>query len=165
MIYTTCIMCYATFSFSKSQLFRQILAVGLVSLSVFITVGCLLLILVEVLTRIRHTITTCKIPIFTKTPLHFWLLWLCSVVCMWWRFVILWHAQFCNSHMIAGQYQTIIACQVRYLPEEIKRWSKHPRIPTCSKCSQRWADSKGYVVDGSPGSCHIPWWLWYLELG
>ncbi|PQE25566.1 alkaline ceramidase protein [Rutstroemia sp. NJR-2017a BBW] len=37
MIYTTCLMCYATFSFSKSRLFRQFLAAGLVSLSVFIT--------------------------------------------------------------------------------------------------------------------------------
>lgn len=37
MIYTACLMCYATFSFSRSRAVRQILCVGLVSLAVFIT--------------------------------------------------------------------------------------------------------------------------------
>ncbi|KAI0997496.1 hypothetical protein K3495_g10691 [Podosphaera aphanis] len=37
MIYTTCLMCYATFSFARSQLFRQLLGFGLLSLSIFIT--------------------------------------------------------------------------------------------------------------------------------
>ncbi|KAA8566785.1 hypothetical protein EYC84_009885 [Monilinia fructicola] len=37
MIYTTCLMCYATFSFSQSRIFRQVLAFSLVFLSVFIT--------------------------------------------------------------------------------------------------------------------------------
>ena len=37
MIYTTCLMCYATFSYSKSRQFALILAVALVSLSAFIT--------------------------------------------------------------------------------------------------------------------------------
>lgn len=37
MIYTACLMCYATFSFSKSQVFRQVLGIGLVSLAAFIT--------------------------------------------------------------------------------------------------------------------------------
>lgn len=37
MIYTTCIMVYAVFSFNQSVLFRQILALGLVSLCAFIT--------------------------------------------------------------------------------------------------------------------------------
>jgi len=37
MIYTTCLMCYATFSFSQSKVFRQLLAAGLIFLSVFIT--------------------------------------------------------------------------------------------------------------------------------
>ncbi|RDL42022.1 Alkaline ceramidase [Venustampulla echinocandica] len=37
MIYTACLMCYATFSFSQSRLRRQLLATGLVSLAVFIT--------------------------------------------------------------------------------------------------------------------------------
>lgn len=39
MIYTTCLMCYATFSFARSRLFRQILGFGLLFLSVFITVS------------------------------------------------------------------------------------------------------------------------------
>jgi dihydroceramidase len=38
MIYTACLMCYATFSFSQSRLVRQVLATGLISLAVFITV-------------------------------------------------------------------------------------------------------------------------------
>jgi dihydroceramidase len=37
MIYTTCLMCYATFSYNKSQQYRNFLGTGLVSLSVFIT--------------------------------------------------------------------------------------------------------------------------------
>lgn len=37
MIYTTCLMCYATFSFSKSQRFAVLLALSLISLAVFIT--------------------------------------------------------------------------------------------------------------------------------
>lgn len=37
MIYTTCLMCYATFSYSKSRQFSQILALSLVSLAIFIT--------------------------------------------------------------------------------------------------------------------------------
>ncbi|KAF7951890.1 hypothetical protein EAE96_007187 [Botrytis aclada] len=37
MIYTTCLMCYATFSFSQSRIFRQVLAFSLIFLSVFIT--------------------------------------------------------------------------------------------------------------------------------
>ena len=37
MIYTTCLMCYATFSYSKSRQFGLILAMSLVSLSIFIT--------------------------------------------------------------------------------------------------------------------------------
>jgi dihydroceramidase len=32
-------MCYATFSFSQSRIIRQVLAGGLLSLAVFITVG------------------------------------------------------------------------------------------------------------------------------
>jgi dihydroceramidase len=38
MIYTICIMCYATFSFSQHRIFRQILGTGLIGLAVFITV-------------------------------------------------------------------------------------------------------------------------------
>ena len=37
MIYTTCLMCYATFSYSKSRQFALLLAIGLVSLALFIT--------------------------------------------------------------------------------------------------------------------------------
>lgn len=37
MIYTTCLMNYATFSYGKSRLYSVILAIGLISLSVFIT--------------------------------------------------------------------------------------------------------------------------------
>ncbi len=37
MIYTTCLMCYATFSYARSRLFAQVLGVGLVGLAVFIT--------------------------------------------------------------------------------------------------------------------------------
>ena len=37
MIYTTCLMCYATFSYSRSRLFRFYLALALVSLAIFIT--------------------------------------------------------------------------------------------------------------------------------
>ncbi|KAI1962505.1 alkaline ceramidase ydc1 [Ophidiomyces ophidiicola] len=37
MIYTTCLMCYATFSFSKSTRSRSILGLSLLGLSVFIT--------------------------------------------------------------------------------------------------------------------------------
>jgi len=37
MIYTTCLMCYAVFSFSRSTRFRAILAIALILLSVFIT--------------------------------------------------------------------------------------------------------------------------------
>lgn len=37
MIYTTCLMCYATFAYSKSRLFSQMLAAGLIGLSALIT--------------------------------------------------------------------------------------------------------------------------------
>jgi len=37
MIYTACLMCYATFSFSKSRVFNQALGIGLASFAVFIT--------------------------------------------------------------------------------------------------------------------------------
>lgn len=37
MIYTTCLMCYAVFSYSKSRQYSIILAISLVSLAVFIT--------------------------------------------------------------------------------------------------------------------------------
>ncbi|KAF1944513.1 alkaline ceramidase-like protein [Clathrospora elynae] len=37
MIYTTCLMNYATFSYGKSRLYSTMLAIGLISLSVFIT--------------------------------------------------------------------------------------------------------------------------------
>lgn len=37
MIYTTCLMCYATFSYSKSRQYALILALALVSLATFIT--------------------------------------------------------------------------------------------------------------------------------
>lgn len=37
MIYTTCLMCYATFSYSKSRLYSLLLALGLVSLAIFIS--------------------------------------------------------------------------------------------------------------------------------
>ncbi|KAF2833060.1 alkaline ceramidase-like protein [Ophiobolus disseminans] len=37
MIYTTCLMNYATFSYGKSRLYSTLLAVGLISLAVFIT--------------------------------------------------------------------------------------------------------------------------------
>ena len=37
MIYTTCLMAYATFSYARTQLFRQLLALALVGLAVFIT--------------------------------------------------------------------------------------------------------------------------------
>lgn len=39
MIYTASLMCYATFSFSKSQVTRVILGVGLLALDTFITVS------------------------------------------------------------------------------------------------------------------------------
>jgi dihydroceramidase len=39
MIYTACLMCYATFSFSRSRVFRQLLGIGLASLAIFITVS------------------------------------------------------------------------------------------------------------------------------
>jgi len=39
MIYTACLMCYATFSFSQSRATRQILGLGLASLAIFITVS------------------------------------------------------------------------------------------------------------------------------
>jgi dihydroceramidase len=39
MIYTACLMCYATFSFSQSRVIRQVLATGLLSLAIFITVS------------------------------------------------------------------------------------------------------------------------------
>jgi hypothetical protein len=39
MIYTACLMCYATFSFSQSRVFRQFLAGGLISTAAFITVS------------------------------------------------------------------------------------------------------------------------------
>lgn len=39
MIYTACIMCYACFSFNLSRRYSQLLAISLVGLSVFITVG------------------------------------------------------------------------------------------------------------------------------
>jgi hypothetical protein len=38
-IYTTCLMNYATFSFNTSYRTSQLLAAGLISLSIFITVG------------------------------------------------------------------------------------------------------------------------------
>ena len=38
MIYTTCLMCYATFSYSRSRLFSLYLALALSSLAIFITV-------------------------------------------------------------------------------------------------------------------------------
>lgn len=37
MIYTTCLMCYASFSYSRSTNFRVVLGVSLASLAVFIT--------------------------------------------------------------------------------------------------------------------------------
>lgn len=37
MIYTTCLMCYATFSYSKSPQFAFMLALSLISLAIFIT--------------------------------------------------------------------------------------------------------------------------------
>ncbi|KAK2731302.1 hypothetical protein FQN57_003457 [Myotisia sp. PD_48] len=37
MIYTTCFMCYATFSYSKSSTYRLVLGVGLTALAIFIT--------------------------------------------------------------------------------------------------------------------------------
>ena len=37
MIYTTCLRCYATFSWRGSTIFRVLLAVGLLALSIFIT--------------------------------------------------------------------------------------------------------------------------------
>lgn len=37
MIYTTCLMCYATFSYSRSRLFSLCLALLLLSLAIFIT--------------------------------------------------------------------------------------------------------------------------------
>ncbi|KAI4097356.1 MAG: hypothetical protein LQ344_000455 [Seirophora lacunosa] len=37
MIYTTCLMCYATFSYSRSRLYAFTLAMGLISLALFIT--------------------------------------------------------------------------------------------------------------------------------
>ncbi|KAI9881028.1 MAG: hypothetical protein M1830_008910 [Pleopsidium flavum] len=37
MIYTTCLMCYATFSYSKSRQFALLLALSLISLAIFIT--------------------------------------------------------------------------------------------------------------------------------
>lgn len=39
MIYTTCIMCFATFSHSKSRRYSAVLGIGLVGLAVFITVS------------------------------------------------------------------------------------------------------------------------------
>ena len=38
MIYTTCLMCYATFSYAKSRSFSVLLGLGLASLALFITV-------------------------------------------------------------------------------------------------------------------------------
>lgn len=37
MIYTTCLMCYVTFSFGKTSAYRSVLASSLVGLSLFIT--------------------------------------------------------------------------------------------------------------------------------
>ncbi|KAI4285564.1 MAG: hypothetical protein L6R35_004646 [Caloplaca aegaea] len=37
MIYTTCLMCYATFSYSRSRLYAFTLAMGLISLALFIS--------------------------------------------------------------------------------------------------------------------------------
>ena len=37
MIYTTCLMCYAAFSYSRSRQFSIFLGIGLVSLAIFIT--------------------------------------------------------------------------------------------------------------------------------
>lgn len=37
MIYTTCLMCYATFSYGKSKVYSTVLAVSLVGLALFIT--------------------------------------------------------------------------------------------------------------------------------
>lgn len=56
MIYTACLMCYATFSFSQSRLFRQLLAAGLVSVAAFITVS---------LTRHRNAGVILTLPSYT----------------------------------------------------------------------------------------------------
>lgn len=39
MIYTTCLMCYACFSFNQTRRFCQTLAAGLTALCIFITVS------------------------------------------------------------------------------------------------------------------------------
>jgi hypothetical protein len=39
MIYTACLMCYATFSFSRSRTVRRVLGTSLLSLAIFITVS------------------------------------------------------------------------------------------------------------------------------
>jgi dihydroceramidase len=39
MIYTACLMCYATLSFSQSKTVRKVLGTSLLSLAVFITVS------------------------------------------------------------------------------------------------------------------------------
>lgn len=43
VIYTACLMNYASWSFGKSRLTRQLLGGGLLSLAIFITVGTLIL--------------------------------------------------------------------------------------------------------------------------
>lgn len=67
MIYTTCIMCYATFAFDKSRLFSQLLALGLLGLSIFITVsGMISLNIGRVVDRHSFITTICRIQISTK---------------------------------------------------------------------------------------------------
>jgi dihydroceramidase len=75
MIYTTCFMCFATFSYARSTSFSVILGAGLVGLAWFITVRLLrkwniaLLAISDMLIVCRQDTTKPKTPNSTRMPI------------------------------------------------------------------------------------------------
>lgn len=143
MIYTACLMCYATFSFSQSRLVRSILGVGLASLAIFITVSLFgphyLLVSYILLALLSFSTRSSFPPKCFRDPYHHHTL---------------------TIHVCDGnQHSTLVPRKILEIATE-RGWFENR---TFCKRSTRREDHQADVGSSWYGSINISWWLCNLE--
>lgn len=146
MIYTTCLMCYACFSFNQSRQFCRALIAGLTGLCIFITVSdSALAVIYWWLTTLRVIIITCKIPPFIKMRTRSLLPSLFSGACTWWRSIF-------GRHF---GINTDLRPRLQMVQHQIK-W----RVPKISRETNRSLETCGWWLHWA-----LPYSLGVLEYG
>jgi hypothetical protein len=148
MIYTACLMCYATFSFSQSRVFRQVLGTGLLSLAAFITVS-------RMYQRgdldLRDTVILSLFTGSCFSPKR-----LCPHYCRCFVPVNVCHG---------SEHSAILTKEVRHCAPETCRSGFDYKVRANGKCTKRPTNNQGDVVYGNIRALHIFGRIWNLGFG